>query len=108
MQCCEIVIIYDIISTAGIDFNIRGVKNNQLFNITIPANTTMVPIEIEILDDSVFERSETFRLTVKIPQESARLGLAEGVIPSTRVTINNDDSECYTLCDCHVLSSSCV
>lgn len=72
-----------------------------MLNITIPANTTRIPIEIEIVDDSVLETSETFRLNVKVPQESARLGLAEGAIPSTRVTINNDDSECYRL---HLLS----
>ena len=81
------------ISTAGVDFNLPQVKGNQLLNITIPANTTRVPIQIEILDDGVLENSETFRLIVRVPQESARLGLAEGAIPSTRVTINNDDSK---------------
>ena len=96
IQYCSMCVIA-IISTAGVDFNIPRVKGDQLLNITIPANTTRVPIEIEIVDDSVLETSETFRLSVKVPQESARLGLAEGAIPSTRVTINNDDSECYKL-----------
>ena len=59
----------------------------------IPANTTSVPIEIEIVDDNVLERSETFRLNVMIPQESAALGISEGANPSTRITINNDDSK---------------
>ena len=90
----EIIYIYGM-STAGVDFNIPQVNGNQLLNITIPANTTRVPIEIEILDDSFLEQSETFRLNVRVPQESARLGLAEGAIPSTRITINNDDSKRY-------------
>lgn len=50
---------------------------------------------IEVLNDDVFERSETFRLNVMVPQSSAQLGLIQGDIPSTRVTINNDDGRIY-------------
>lgn len=83
------------ILTAGLDYNIPSPsQDNRVINITIPANTTEVPIPIEILDDNILERSETFRLNVKIPQATAQFGLAEGPIPSTKVTINNDDSEC--------------
>ena len=75
------------ICTAGIDFRIEEGP------IVIPANTTTYPIMIEILNDNVFERSETFRLNVMVPRSSAELGLIEGDIPSTRVTINNDDGK---------------
>jgi len=82
-----------IVYAAGIDFNIPQVQQTRILNITIPANTTRVPIRIEIINDDVLERSETFRLSVMIPQSSSQLGLTEGSIPSTKVTINNDDSK---------------
>lgn len=81
------------ICTAGIDFNLPKIPGTQILDIVIPANETSVLIPIEIVDDDIFERAETFRLNVMIPQESAALGLSEGAIPSTRITINNDDSK---------------
>lgn len=94
MSVCRYFVIICTICTAGIDFNVPQVQGSQLLNITIPANTTRVPIAIEIVNDDLLERSETFRLNVMVPQESALLGITEGDIPSTRVTINNDDSKC--------------
>lgn len=84
------VIIY---TTAGIDFKVPQVEGTELLNITIRANTTSVPIPIEIVDDDILERSETFRLNVMVPQETAQLGITEGANPSTKITINNDDSK---------------
>lgn len=80
---------------AGIDFKVPTVNGTHLLDVVIPANTTKVPIKIEILNDNVLERSETFRLNVMIPQSTAELGLTTGSIPSTKVTINNDDSKYY-------------
>ena len=77
------------VHAAGIDFIIEDGP------IVIPANSTTYPIMIEVLNDDVFERSETFRLNVMVPQSSAQLGLIQGDIPSTRVTINNDDGRIY-------------
>lgn len=95
LYLCRHCITAYIICTAGIDFNIPKVQGTQILDIIIPANTTSVPIEIEIIDDNVLEQSETFRLNVMIPQESAALGISQGAIPSTRITINNDDSKCF-------------
>ena len=64
------------------------------FNVTIPAGETSVPFNISIIDDNVFERNETFNISVDSSSLPSRVLVQPDCV--LMITIVDDDGELHT------------
>ena len=60
--------------------------------VTIPANTTSLPISVAILDDNIVESDENFKVVITQVTSVGRDVSADAAADSTLVTIQDDDA----------------
>ena len=77
--------ITEVTATAATDFT--DISNGL---VTIPANTTSIPIKFQIMDDVLSEGDETFKIVVPIPPTNAVFPLGKSTLEAT-VTIYDDE-----------------
>ena len=63
------------------------------FSVTIPAGEISVPFNISIIDDNIFERNETFSLTIDPSSLPSRVLLQSPGNCMLMITIMDDDGE---------------
>ena len=74
----------EVAATAGEDFTAGQAT------VTVPAGQTSVSFDVAILQDNVFEDSETFRITL-VPSPDYLIGTGRNSATSTQVTILDDE-----------------
>ena len=60
------------------------------YTVTFPIGTTMVPFNVSIIDDMIFEGNEDFMLTID-PTSLPPTGVSVGSPDQTTMTIVDDD-----------------
>ena len=70
--------------TAGIDY---AVSTPLVFNVTITAGSTSSSFSIDILNDVIEEKNETFNISIRVPSCSS---LSLGTSSSIVTIIDND------------------
>ena len=70
------------------------------FTVTFPAGVNVVRFSVIIFDDKVAESPEDFFLDLEIPPAS--LGVVKGSPGIARVSITDEDSECFSNALCFI------
>ena len=80
-------------SLAGSDYG-----PSQNYTVTFPAGSTRQSLTIPIINDSIYERNETFQLQLHVPEATVRAGVIDGCDPfdfDLNVQIIDDDGKLH-------------
>jgi len=74
-----------IFTGGGIDYD------SGPFSVTLPAGQTIVPVNVLIIDDKIFEPDEEFILSIQLNQSTGLPLVANRQNPQTVIKINDND-----------------
>ena len=65
----------------------------QSYNVTFPAGLVKQSVNIPIINDDIYETTETFQLEISVPKTAVEAGVINGCTSKRSVEIIDDDGK---------------